>query len=148
MTLVTARPGPGLGDARRGPRRCRGGGGRGDQLTAAVGDNRRGLCGARFAAVRDAVFRALVLGRIVEPTSKLDTVRVLGGLGVDPPSRVTFMVAATASCSATTEHRSPRHAFGTRPGPAGLAWPLRRYHPFFETPREAKVRKVGMSRNA
>ena len=99
--------------------------------------------------MRDAVFRALVLGRIVEPTSKLDTVRVLGGLGVDPPSRVTFMVAATASCSATTEHRSPRHAFGTRPGPAGLASstlpPLRRDP---ETPREAKVRKVGMSRNA
>jgi hypothetical protein len=37
-----------------------------------------------FAAVRDEVFRALVLGRIVEPTSKLDTVRVLGGLGGGP----------------------------------------------------------------
>jgi hypothetical protein len=44
-----------------------------------------------FAVVRDEAFRALVLGRIVEPTSKLDTVRVLGELGVESPSRVTFM---------------------------------------------------------
>jgi hypothetical protein len=48
-----------------------------------------------FAAVRDEAFRALVLGRIVEPTSKLDTVRVLGELGVDSPSR-----ASTARTSA------------------------------------------------
>lgn len=35
-----------------------------------------------FAAVADGAFRALVLGRIVEPTSKLDTVRVLDELRV------------------------------------------------------------------
>lgn len=53
------------------------------------------LCGLYdalgFAAVADEAFRALVLGRIVEPTSKLDTVRVLEELGVGSPSRVTFM---------------------------------------------------------
>ena len=44
-----------------------------------------------FAAVRDEAFRALVLGRIIEPTSKVDTVRVLTEVGVPAPSRVTFM---------------------------------------------------------
>jgi hypothetical protein len=35
-----------------------------------------------FGAVGDEAFRALVLARIIEPTSKLDTVRVLDELGV------------------------------------------------------------------
>jgi hypothetical protein len=33
----------------------------------------------------DEVFRQLVLARIVEPTSKLDSLRVLAELGIDPP---------------------------------------------------------------
>jgi hypothetical protein len=32
------------------------------------------------------VFRALVLARIIEPTSKLDSLRVLTEAGMDPPS--------------------------------------------------------------
>ncbi len=41
-----------------------------------------------FAAAtgRDEVFRALVLARIIEPTSKLDSLRVLEEAGMDPPS--------------------------------------------------------------
>jgi hypothetical protein len=34
----------------------------------------------------DDVFRALVLARIIEPTSKLDSLRVLGEAGIGPPS--------------------------------------------------------------
>ena len=34
----------------------------------------------------DEVFRALVLARIIEPTSKLDSLRVLGEAGVEAPS--------------------------------------------------------------
>jgi hypothetical protein len=53
----------------------------------------KALCGLYdalgFAAVGDEAFRALVLGRIIEPTSKLDTVRVVDELGVGAPSRVT-----------------------------------------------------------
>jgi hypothetical protein len=51
-----------------------------------------GLCGAYDAlgfdrAVgRDEVFRQLVLARIIEPTSKLDSLRVLAEVGVDAPS--------------------------------------------------------------
>ncbi len=44
-----------------------------------------------LSVVRDEAFRALVLGRIVEPVSKLDTVRVLDELGVSSPSLSTFM---------------------------------------------------------
>ena len=51
-----------------------------------------GLCGAYDAlgfdrAVgRDEVFRQLVLARIIEPTSKLESLRVLTEVGVDAPS--------------------------------------------------------------
>ena len=39
----------------------------------------------------DEVFRALVLARIIEPTSKLDSLRVLGEAGIDPPSYRTLI---------------------------------------------------------
>jgi hypothetical protein len=42
--------------------------------------------GFNNAAGHDDVFRALVLARIIEPTSKLDSLRVLGETGVDVPS--------------------------------------------------------------
>ena len=44
-----------------------------------------------FDQIADNAFKALVLARIIEPTSKADTVRVLAELGVPGPSRVTFM---------------------------------------------------------
>lgn len=37
----------------------------------------------------DEVFKQLVLGRLVEPTSKLDTLRVLGEVGLRPPGYAT-----------------------------------------------------------
>jgi transposase len=40
-----------------------------------------------FAQLNDEVFEALCLARIVEPTSKLDSLRVLDDLGVDPLDR-------------------------------------------------------------
>ncbi|MFI7431605.1 hypothetical protein ACIBPB_31960 [Micromonospora sp. NPDC049836] len=39
----------------------------------------------------DNAFRALVLARVIERTSKADTVRVLTEIGVASPHRVTFM---------------------------------------------------------
>ena len=48
----------------------------------------RGYDALGFAAAtgRDEVFRALVLARIIEPTSKLDSLRVLEEAGMAPPS--------------------------------------------------------------
>jgi transposase len=42
--------------------------------------------GLGFEEVSDPVFRQLVLARIIEPVSKLDTIRVLGELGLGTPS--------------------------------------------------------------
>jgi hypothetical protein len=42
------------------------------------------------AAGGDGVFRALVLARVIEPTSKLDSLRVLEETGVDAPSYATL----------------------------------------------------------
>ena len=88
-----------------------------------------------------------MLGRIVEPTSKLDTVRVLDELGVASPSRVTFMRCLKRAVA--KDYRSViaeacyRHA--TRSG--GLALVLYDVTTlYFETPREDGLRKVGMSK--
>src|SRR5436305_3695895 len=43
------------------------------------------VLGFEQAAGRDEVFRQLVLARIIEPTSKLDSLRVLEEVGIDPP---------------------------------------------------------------
>ena len=39
-----------------------------------------------FDCIKDEIFQQLVLARIIEPTSKLDSIRVLEGLGLDAPS--------------------------------------------------------------
>lgn len=39
-----------------------------------------------FDSLGDDVFKQLVLARVIEPVSKLDTIRVLSGLGLDAPS--------------------------------------------------------------
>jgi hypothetical protein len=98
--------------------------------------------------VGDEAFRALVLARIVEPTSKLDTVRVLGELGVASPHRVTFM-----RCLKRVVERDYRavvadacHGHATRADAlAVVLYDLTTLH--FETDREDGLRKVGMSNN-
>lgn len=46
--------------------------------------------GLGFDMLGDECFRQLVLARVVEPTSKLDSIRVLEGLGVSAPSLSTI----------------------------------------------------------
>jgi len=88
-----------------------------------------------------------VLARIIEPTSKADTVRVLAELGVPSPTRVTFM-----RCLKRVIERDYRtviakacYTHATRQG--GLALVL--YHLttlHFESDVEDRLRKVGMSK--
>jgi hypothetical protein len=52
-----------------------------DALTAGYG-----TLGFDTAAAGDQVFQAMVLARIIEPTSKLDSLRVLDEVGVRPPA--------------------------------------------------------------
>ena len=103
----------------------------------------------RWASRRygDEAFRALVLGRIIEPTSKVDTIRVLTEVGVDAPSRATFQRCqrriAERDHRDTVSHACYTHA--TRG--AGLALVLYDLTTlYFETPREDGLRKVGMSK--
>lgn len=100
-----------------------------------------------FDQVGDDAFKALVLGRIIEPTSKIDTIRVLGELGVPSPSRATFR-----RCLQRTIERDYRsviahacYAHATRTGALALVlYDLTTLH--FETDKEDTSRKVGMSK--
>jgi len=69
----------------------------------------------------DEVFRALVLARIIEPTSKLDALRVLGEAGIDSPSYPTLKrrlpVFATVAWRRALAAACAAHA---RLGPASL----------------------------
>ena len=100
-----------------------------------------------FTVIRDEAFRALVLARIVEPTSKLDTVRVLGELGVDSPSRVTFMRCLKRSADRDYRELISQACFGHATRIARLRLALYDVTTlYFETPREDTLRKVGMSK--
>lgn len=100
-----------------------------------------------FDVVKDRSFKQLVLGRIVEPTSKVDTLRVLSEVGVWTPSISTvknslqrvierdYRGKISAACYA---HAAPT-------GPLGaVLYDLTTL--YFETPKEDSLRKVGMSK--
>ena len=102
-----------------------------------------------FDVVADEAFKALVLTRIIEPTSKADSLRVLAELGVAGPSLRT-MFRALARC-VERDYRDAlaracaAHSARTRPGRAAMIiydvttlW--------FETELEDGLRKVGMSK--
>jgi hypothetical protein len=100
-----------------------------------------------FDAVGDEAFTSLVLGRIIEPTSKADTVRVLTELGVPTPSRATFM-----RCLKRVVERDYRQvvsdacfAYATRDGALALVlYDVTTL--YFEAEHEDALRKVGMSK--
>lgn len=69
-----------------------------------------------FDTVADEVFRALVLARVIEPTSKADTVRVLEEIGALPQRSRPCSGRWAAASSATTAGNSPPPA-STTPQP-------------------------------
>jgi hypothetical protein len=100
-----------------------------------------------LSVVGDEAFRALVLARIIEPVSKLDTVRVLNELGVSSPSLSTFMRCLKRVVAddyrVTISEACFRHA--SHAGALGLVLDDVTTL-YFETPREDRLRKVGMSK--
>ena len=102
-----------------------------------------------FDAVGDSVFRDLVLCRVVEPTSKLDSVRVLGELGVGAPH-----VNTLYNCLQRVVDRDYRTAIATScwahvnrtggPGGALVLYDLTTL--YFDAEKEDGLRKVGMSK--
>ncbi|HEY6747555.1 MAG TPA: IS1634 family transposase [Mycobacteriales bacterium] len=84
-----------------------------------------------FAAVtgRDEVFQALVLARIIEPTSKLDSLRVLEEAGLAPPSYRTvkrrLRLYAGAEETGAEETGAEQTAQPVLADPAGGRWRAR-----------------------
>ena len=101
----------------------------------------------RFGAIGDDVFAQLVGARIIEPTSKLDTIRVLTELGLAAPHRNTI-----ANCLRRCVERDYRSQVATAcwahvqaSGPVALVmYDLTTLH--FEVTDEDRLRKVGMSK--
>ncbi len=100
-----------------------------------------------FEAIGDRTFKQLVLGRIIEPTSKIDTIRVLDEVGVKAPAAATiyrslaravereYRDQVSAACYA---HAAPTGRL------AAVLYDLTTL--YFETPKEDSLRKVGMSK--
>lgn len=100
-----------------------------------------------FDQVADETFRSLVLARIIEPTSKADTIRVLSEIGVPAPHENT-LYNCLRRCVARDYRQQVAdacwaHASGA--GPVGLVmYDLTTLH--FEVADEDRLRKVGMSK--
>ncbi|WOQ15451.1 IS1634 family transposase [Raineyella sp. W15-4] len=100
-----------------------------------------------FDQLGDGVFAQLVAARIIEPTSKLDTIRVLGDLGLATPHRNTI-----GNCLRRCVERNYRGRVATAcwahvqaAGPVALVmYDLTTLH--FEITDEDRLRKVGMSK--
>ena len=102
-----------------------------------------------FDVIGDEAFKALVLARIVEPTSKADALRVMAEIGVPPPSLRTIF-RCLARCveddyRAVLATACLTRAASRRAGAASLVL----YDCttlYFETDDEDGLRKVGMSK--
>ena len=81
------------------------------------------VLGFEDAAGGDEVFRHLVLARIIEPSSKLDSLRVLDEAGITPASYRTLRRRLPAYAEHEWRQRlSEACAARARPGPARPAW--------------------------
>lgn len=101
-----------------------------------------------FDVIGDEAFRALVLARVIEPTSKADTVRVLAELGVPGPSLRTIFRSLTRTIDRDYRDLLARAcmAYSSRTGgPVGLIlYDVTTL--YFEAQNEDELRKVGMSK--
>lgn len=101
-----------------------------------------------FDALEDETFRAMVLARIIEPTSKADTVRVLDEIGAPCPGLRTLF-RALERCQ-KHDYRGQlakaalAHSARTKGLPALVLYDVTTLH--FENKDEDDLRKVGMSK--
>ncbi len=102
-----------------------------------------------FDVVDDEAFFQLVLARLVEPTSKLDSLRVIAELGLTPVHRNTFTNAlrrcADKDYRDKVAHACFQHVWTDRGGDVSLLM----YDVttlYFETDTEDGLRKVGFSK--
>jgi hypothetical protein len=107
------------------------------------------VLGFAAATGRDQVFQALVLARIIEPTSKLDSLRVLAEAGLDPPSyrtvkrRLRLYAGAEETGAEETGAAETGAAETAQPvlaDPAGGRWRARLAGPAWTTPSSVRRR--------
>lgn len=102
-----------------------------------------------FNALGDEAFRALVLGRIIEPTSKADTLRVLEEIGVPAPSLRTVFRVLVRCVEQDYRNTLAKACLAQSASTAAGAASLVLYDCttlYFETENEDQLRKVGMSK--
>jgi Transposase DDE domain len=100
-----------------------------------------------FDAIGDAVFRDLVIARIVEPTSKLDSARVLHDLGVDTVSYSTIQRHLRLVNSDDYRNTVARKCFEHSTDRGALSLVLYDVTTlYFEAENEDTFRKVGYSK--
>ncbi|MFM2438918.1 MAG: hypothetical protein RLZ55_1743 [Actinomycetota bacterium] len=103
--------------------------------------------GLGFGALGDDVFRDLVVARVVEPTSLLDTGRVLDDLGRDPASYATMKRALTRALAsdyrATIAERCFERA-GARGDISLILYDVTTL--YFEAEKEDGLRRIGYSK--
>ena len=100
-----------------------------------------------FDAVADEAFFQLVLARLVEPTSRADSIRVIDELGIAPVHRNTF-TKALKRCS-TNDYRDlvARACFAHSVATTGISLLLYDVTTlYFEAEKEDDYRKVGYSK--
>ena len=99
-----------------------------------------------FTQLNDDVFEALCLARIVEPTSKLDSLRVLDDLGVDPLDRNQFY-RCLVKASKLDYRKTISQVCFEYAGRDGLTLVLYDVTTlYFEVQKEDEYRKPGMSK--
>ena len=99
------------------------------------------------AAVDDETFKKLVLARVIEPTSKADTIRVLGELGLPAPGLRTIWRTLARCVAQDWRGRlaTAAYAHATRDGQLKLVlYDVTTL--YFEAEDEDELRKVGMSK--
>lgn len=100
-----------------------------------------------FDTVGNDTFRKLVLARIVEPTSKADTLRVLAELGVPSPSLSTIWRALARSIEQDWRGKAAAAAYAHATRSGALTIVLYDVTTlYFEAENEDRLRKVGMSK--
>lgn len=100
-----------------------------------------------FDAVADPVFRDLVIARIVEPTSKIDSLRVLADLGAELVSYKTIDRHVRKTQSGGYRNRIAEKCFAYAQDCGGLGLLLYDVTTlYFEAENEDELRKVGYSK--
>jgi len=99
-----------------------------------------------FNGLKDEAFKALCLARIVEPTSKIDSLRVLADLGVEPINQ-NKLYRSLAKAATMDYRKTISQACFEHVGKGGLTLVLYDVTTlYFEVQEEDEYRKPGMSK--